>query len=296
MAVATEEFPLLSSAARSGDIDTLRELLSAGVDVDHVSKSDAPGVEYGFCLTPLQHVCKSDGRKNLEGRVACVKLLIERGACVDAGAPGNPGQSTDTHTNLTPLMYAVLRCYLDIVKILLSAGSDVNVLCTPRMDGIPSSALKMSALSYTYMRGDPRDTDAIVAALLKAGADANPAAFRQGTVMDFAIAHGRRRIWPLFLRAGAILTTGEGHRPHGYNTHRTHPYLQKIETAGGFKAYEKAHRTRLLATFTPKFTHLVPEELVPFIVDFSFHVGFYVSAAAVAALPWAVETSPNQDA
>ena len=52
-------------------------------------------------------------------------------------------------------------------------------------------------------------------------------------------------------------------------------YLRTIEEAGGFKAYEKAHRMRLLATFTPKFTHLVPEELVPLIVEFSFHVGFY---------------------
>jgi hypothetical protein len=25
----------------------------------------------------------------------------------------------------------------------------------------------------------------------------------------------------------------------------------------------------------PKFTHLVPKELVPLIVEFSFHVGFY---------------------
>ena len=51
--------------------------------------------------------------------------------------------------------------------------------------------------------------------------------------------------------------------------------LRKIETAGGWKAYEKAHRTKLLATFVPKFTHLVPKELVPLIVEFSFHVGFY---------------------
>ena len=40
-------------------------------------------------------------------------------------------------------------------------------------------------------------------------------------------------------------------------------------------ADEKAHRTKLLATFVPKFTHLVPKELVPLIVEFSFHVGFY---------------------
>ena len=57
--------------------------------------------------------------------------------------------------------------------------------------------------------------------------------------------------------------------------HRAHPYLRKIETAGGWKAYEKAHRTKLLASFVPKFTHLVPKELVPLIVEFSFHVGFY---------------------
>ena len=52
-------------------------------------------------------------------------------------------------------------------------------------------------------------------------------------------------------------------------------YLRKVRATGGFKAYEKAHRTKLLATFTPKFTHLVPPELVPIIVEFSFHVGFY---------------------
>ena len=52
-------------------------------------------------------------------------------------------------------------------------------------------------------------------------------------------------------------------------------FPRKIETAGGWKAYEKAHRTKLLATFVPKFTHLVPKELVPLIVEFSFHVGFY---------------------
>ena len=51
--------------------------------------------------------------------------------------------------------------------------------------------------------------------------------------------------------------------------------LRKIETAGGWKAYEKAHRTKLLATFVPKFTHLVPPELVARFLEFSFHLGFY---------------------
>ena len=265
----------LASAARGGHVHLLRRLLSGGVGVDHVCKYDGTGIDNGFCLTLLQHVCKSGGRKNLEGRVACVKLLIERGACVDAGAPGNPGQSTDTHTKVTPLMYAAVRGYLDIVKMLLSAGADVNVLCSSRMDqGFQSSALTMAAFSYT--RVDPRDTDAIVEALLRAGADASPPLWHGRTIMDFSIGHGRRRIWPVLLRAGAIVPTGESsYRPPNYDTHRAHPYLLKIDAAGGFKAYEKAHRTKLLATFTPKFTHLVPPELVPIIVEFSFHVGFY---------------------
>ena len=94
--------------------------------------------------------------------------------------------------------------------------------------------------------------------------------------MDFSIGHGRRRIWPVLLRAGAIVPTGENDdRPPNYNTHRAHPYLRKLDAAGGFKAYEKAHLTQLLAIFAPKFTHLVPPELVPLIVEFSFHVGFY---------------------
>ena len=93
-----------------------------------------------------------------------------------------------------------------------------------------------------------------------------------------SIMHAQRRYWPLLLRAGAILpATDEDPDAHTnfYATHRTHPYLQKLDAAGGWKAYEKAHRTRLLATFTPKFTHLVPPELVARFLEFSFHLGFY---------------------
>ena len=53
------------------------------------------------------------------------------------------------------------------------------------------------------------------------------------------------------------------------------PTCGKSRPRAAGKPYEKAHRTKLLATFVPKFTHLVPKELVPLIVEFSFHVGFY---------------------
>ena len=219
--------------------------------------------------------------KKFEGKVACVKLLIEHGACLDAGAPGNPGQNdydANTHLdNLTPLMYAAIGGDLDIVKILISAGSDVNALCIPHRAAFPRySALDMATLPYRSR--DPKECDTMVETLLRAGANPNPPEM-DGTIaihIHMTIAHGRRRVWPLLLRAGAILPTGEqDHHLDGYDIHRAHSYLQKIDAAGGFKAYEKAHRARLLATFTPKFTHLVPPELVPLIVEFSFHVGFY---------------------
>ena len=273
-------FPALSSAARNCDVDALRELLSAGVSVDHVCRAGGDELGGGFCLTPLQHVCKSgmnSGGNNIEGRVDCVKLLIEHGACLDAGARGNPGESTDTHPTLTPLMYAAYSGDLDIVKMLISAGSDVNALIPPDRGGSAISTLLMAVISYQAAnQNDPKNCDAVIETLLRAGANANPPDMTRTPFMEMAIAHCRRRIWPLLLRAGAILPTGEnGYLPSNYHTHRTHPYLRKLDAAGGFKAYAKAHRTKLLATFTPKFAHLVPPELVPLIVEFSFHVGFY---------------------
>ncbi len=216
----------------------------------------------------------NSGGENIERRVACVKLLIEHGANVDAGAPGNPGEG---YAVLTPLMYAAFSGDLAIVKMLISAGGDVNALIPPDRGGPAMSTLLMAALSYGAAgHPDPKDCDAVIETLLRAGANANPPEVNGPLAMDMTIAHGRRRIWPLLLRAGAILPTNEdSYRPAYYDTHRTHPYLLKIDAAGGFKAYEKAHRAKLLATFTPKFTHLVPPELVPIIVEFSFHVGFY---------------------
>ena len=58
------------------------------------------------------------------------------------------------------------------------------------------------------------------------------------------------------------------------DTHYNSPYLKKIVKAGNFKAYAKAHRQQLVAMFARSFRR-VPAEIVPLIVDYGFHIGFY---------------------
>ena len=128
-ALAQPTMPLIIAAARHCDVGLLRRELDSGVSVD---LEDFTG------RTPLQVACKIETRPsrrdplglgpteaNEEGRTACVKLLIERGACVDAGLPNNPG-SNFAKSHFTPLMEAADKNNLEVVKMLLSAGGDAN--------------------------------------------------------------------------------------------------------------------------------------------------------------------------
>ena len=50
--------------------------------------------------------------------------------------------------------------------------------------------------------------------------------------------------------------------------------LGKVDAAGGFRAYEKAHRKLLTTTFATKLPRL-PIEVVSHFVSFAFHTGYY---------------------
>ena len=41
------------------------------------------------------------------------------------------------------------------------------------------------------------------------------------------------------------------------------------------RSYERAHLNAIAATFAPKFSHLLPPELVRRVVAYAFHVGDY---------------------
>ena len=280
-------WPAISQAAHALDVNALRRELSAGVGVDTLVMGPEDEASNTGGRTPLQLVCETtnesivyqrggteeafirwaaeppDRRREIDeginaDRVACVALLLEHGASPNPAGP-----------SITPLMGAAVQGSLTVVNMLLAAGSDAN---TPwHAGGQACTPLFMVVL--TKRRQGP----AIADALLKAGADANPSGFIGKTLMAWAIGGGDHRFWPVLLRGGTLLPPREDSSGPGesYDSHRAHPYLEKIEAAGSWTAYEKAHRAKLLATFTPKFTHLVPPELVPLILEFSFHIGFY---------------------
>ena len=271
------EKPAISTAAAAGDVDALRRELTRGVAVD---------LEDPFGMTALQLACRA-GRfvYNRDDRVDCVKMLLEHGAAPNAGLPNNPGHSTvEDAQNWTPLMHATFgRPCPKVVQMLIAAGGDVNAYIpdTPN----PASFLPLSnavnAVLCSHIEGEACGLD-VVNLLLEAGADPNLPERSGRPLMEQAIAirDGVRCLWPVLLRAGAVipflprpLTRWQSRR--SYQANLLDPYLRRVESAGGFQAHEKTHREKILATFTPKLTHLVPPELVSLIVEYAFHLGFY---------------------
>ena len=56
----------------------------------------------------------------------------------------------------------------------------------------------------------------------------------------------------------------------------SYTYFLRVSSLGGFKAYEKAHRQKLVTMFVrTRCFQRVPDDIVPLIVDYGFHVGFY---------------------
>ena len=50
-------------------------------------------------------------------------------------------------------------------------------------------------------------------------------------------------------------------------------YIRKVRAAGSFQNYERAHLNALAGIFAPKFSRLLPPEMVRRVLEFAYPVG-----------------------
>ena len=110
--------------------------------------------------------------------------------------------------------------------------------------------------------------------LLAAGADVNLRVQNESlndTPLETAIKWDQydhhenlKRVFPVLLRAGAAIPPNVAH-----------PYVRKVAAAGGFAAYERAHRLRLATILARVVFPRLPLDVVSHVVAFGCHAGDY---------------------
>ena len=230
------------TAVKAFDVEALRREIAAGVD---------PNIQLPYSAAPLHYavIIKRPFRKRLQERLECISVLLEAGAAVDL-----------KYSGLTPLHYAAgnkYAAYQAVIAMLLEAGADPNFTDT----------YHRSVLVHAAAAG----TAGAVRMLISAGAvDVDRALY-------FAIRNGKQRNSVPLLRAGAALPLPTAQSdmwpvPGRNGSSQTRAYIENIMAAGGYKAYEKAHRQRLAAMFLQKFPAL-PSEMLERVVEFTWDIG-----------------------
>ena len=225
------------------DVQALRRELASGVDVNLMEDGATPlymAVNFGSAFAERQ----------LQERLECISMLLEAGASI----------STRDSLSSTPLHYAARNespAFHPVITLLMESGADVHAV-----DYFGNSVLASAAKSGTA---------AAVAKLISAGA------LGLDRALDLAITNGKRRSCAQLLRAGAALPAVITEPLPEWQTPvfpQTCAYIEKIRAAGGYKAYEKAHRQSFVALLAPKFPRL-PVDALSHVVSFWAHVGDY---------------------
>ena len=226
------------TAVKAFDVEALRREIAAGVDPDIHERGP-------YSATPLHYavIFKRPFKKRLQERLECISVLLEAGAAVDL-----------RYWGLTPLHYAAgnkYAAYQAVIAMLLEAGADPNFTDT----------YHRSVLVHAAAAG----TAGAVRMLISAGAvDLDRA-------LKHAIANGKQRSCTLLLRAGAAIPAGV-FDASDRGPRQTRAYIEKIRAAGGYKAYVRVHRQRLVAMFLPKLPHL-PHLLLGRVLEFTWDIG-----------------------
>jgi len=226
------------AAVKAFDAEALRRELAAGgnpdIYEDHHLRPSTP-LNYAVCWQSAY-----SGAKQMRERLECITVLLEAGASVDL--------VTDGRTPLHWIAGNKSAAYQSVIAMLLEAGADPNFTDTNWHRSVLAKAAE-------------NGTAATVRRLICAGAvDLDRA-------LEVAITYGKQRNCAPLLRAGAAIQKIRAGIPLP-----THVYIQKICAAGGYKAYEKAHRQRLVAMFLAKFPAL-PVEMLGRVLEFTWDIG-----------------------
>ena len=217
------DYPPIFIAARDGDVQALRAELAAGVD-PNLRDADSHITPLGVIVSNTTIANQKTKRCPNEAQLMeCTRLLLDVGAdpCL-----------LDDHIGTT-VYHAVCHNHHEILAMLLEAGAGAVV--NNRVIDSKWTALAQAARSG-YME--------CLHLLLAAGADVNLRVQNESlndTPLETAIKWDQydhhenlKRVFPVLLRAGAAIPPNVAQ-----------PYVRKVAAAGGFAAYERAHRLRL---------------------------------------------------
>ena len=247
-------------ACQDADVEALRRCLAAGVDPNFLDPYQQCSLLFHAMLRAIHDAAAG---------CVCMSMLLEAGASVELG-------STEGCLN-TPLYHCVGDTwpgYQPIIEFLIKSGADVNA--TGRANLSPYQGGERAAPESVLRRAATGGPVATVKMLISAGAvDLDGA-------LEAAVLHSYQRNCLPLLRAGAALPSWDPEpAPYGGwrweelvpNFPQTRAYIERIRAAGGFKAYEKAHRQRLTAIFLPKFPTTLPVEMLERVLEFTWDIG-----------------------
>ena len=270
LALSMPDHPIFA-AVKALDVEALRRELAAGVDPD-VKEYDWSTTLLHDAVVLDRLTCPPFSGARIRERLECIAVLLEAGASVDKLVyPG--ADCGGMRARGTLLWHAVGNRhappeYHAVIVTLLEAGADPNF--DPFRPGVGYSVLANAAACGRA---------ATVKTLISAGAVDLDRAL-EAAITFYEHRAGGLRICTLLLRAGAALpaawTVRYAHAGrYATDDRRTAcAYIERVRAAGGFKAYETAHRQRLVAIYAPKFPHL-PTDMLGRVLEYSYNVGGY---------------------
>ncbi len=267
--IPNEQEPIIR-AAYYGDVNGVYLELEAGV---------SPNFRGGAGNTPLHAVClggstafndvgefrdRDDDIRLEQNLIECAMMLLEAGA--------SPNLRSDD--GATTLSVAVGLDHSEVLKLLLESGGAEVVNATG------TGAAGWTVLGQAASKGDVD----CCSYLLAAGADVNLRVINDSLNLsplqlamrdlprnpDYSWSRenpNKRRVYALLVANGATIP------PDGADADDA--YLCKVRAAGGFPAYEMAHRMRLTATCARVVFPRLPVDAVSHVVAFAFHTGYY---------------------